>query len=210
MRGEQRSPAPARCPPSPHPTTLGASWVGDKDGTLRVCGREGVAGVKSQPPSLMALGRCPPPSHKSAQPGAFRARGTKSHVKLWKCFMERAMGCGEKVMGCRDRGMGCGDKAMAHGDRVMAHEARAGVGTGLGTGRAGHVPIHPHAPQVQGDFISDPSQVFIASKALSVPPIPPKLLPHPVNPGRAPGLGSAGGSSRGARHGAARTHGAVC
>lgn len=161
-------------------------------------------------PQPDGTGMVSPRSHKSAQPGAFRARGMKSQVKLWKCFMERAMECGEKVMGCRDRGMGCGDKAMAHGDRVMAHEARAGVGTGLGTGRAGHVPIHPHAPQVQGDFVSDPSQVFIASKALSVPPIPPKLLPHPVNPGRAPGLGSAGGSSRGARHGAARTHGAVC
>lgn len=127
------------------------------------------------------------------------------------------MGCGEKVMGWGDRGMGCGDramgqwhKAMAQGDTGMAHGTRAGVGTGLGTGQAGHVPIHPHAPQVWGDFVSDPSQLFIASKSLLVPPIPPRLLPHPVNPGRAPGLGSAVGSSRGARHGAARTHGAVC
>lgn len=120
------------------------------------------------------------------------------------------MGCGEKVMGCGDRAMGQWHKAMAQGDTGMAHGTRAGVGTGLGTGRAGHVPIHPRAPQVWGDFVSDPSQLFIASKSLLVPPIPPRLLPHPVNPGRAPGLGSAVGSSRGARHGAARTHGAVC
>lgn len=82
-------------------------------------------------------------------------------------------GEGDGMRGQRDGMWGQGDGTMAHGDTGMAHGTRAAVGTGLGTGQAGHVPIHPRAPQVQGDFISDPSQLFIASKSLLVPPIPP-------------------------------------